>query len=424
MSMNNNVTRREFLVLGAAVAALAGVGTLHPLYAAETTAPAKLPALGQGFDADRRAIRRSLGLRDGLAYLNCGSLGPIPQYTRDKVLEASRQLEEDPTNQGYGALLEVTEQARRMAATFLGSTLDEMAVTQCTTEGMNAIAQGLTLQQGDHILTTDHEHPGGRMCWDYYVRKSGIVIDTVALPLTPKNKQEIMQAFAQKMTDRTRVISASHVLFTTGLKLPILELADLAHAHGALLVVDGAQAPAGNVVDLKALKCDAYATSAHKWLLAPKGTGLLHVSAAARKQIDPILLQAGMGTYTAATGTRNLPGIIGLGAAIELLNTVGKETVANYAMKLRNALYKEALTLPRVTIASPEPGELATPILTLAFPKEVSNETITQRLREQYKIIVKCVPSNYVNGIRISMHIYTVEEDLARLTSALRKELA
>jgi selenocysteine lyase/cysteine desulfurase len=288
---------------------------------------------------------------------------------------------------------------------------------------MNTIAQGLSLQQGDHILTTDHEHPGGRVCWDYYARKSGIIIDAVSLPLPPKSKQEIVQAFERNMTDRTRVISVSHVLFTTGLKLPITELADLAHAHNALLVVDGAQAPGGNLVDVKTLKCDAYATSAHKWLLAPKGTGLLYISANARKQIDPILLQAGMGTYTAATGTRNLPGIIGLGAAIELLNAAGKEAVAGHAMKLRNALYQQAQTLPRVTIASPEPGELAAPILTLAFPKEVSNETIVQRLREQYNIVVKCVPSNYVNGIRVSMHLYTQEEDLARLTAALRKEL-
>lgn len=414
------VSRRQFLAAAGGAAVLVGSGLLNPLRAAEA-APFSLTSLGQG--ADGEAIRHSLGLRTGLIYLNCGTLGPIPQYTRDAVFEAWQRLEENPADEGFGPLLQSMEEARAKAAAFLGCAVDELAVTQSTTDGMNAIAQGINLQQGDRVLTTDHEHPGGRLCWDYYARRAGVVVDVVKLPAPPKTAGEIVDAFAQQLTPATRIISVSHVTYTTGLKLPVAELAELARAHGALLVVDGAQAPGGITVDVKALRCHAYAASPHKWMLAPKGTGLLYISAEARKRIDPLVLQAGMRCYTGATGTRNLPGIIGLGAAVDLLTAVGKEAVERHAMAMRNLLYHEAGKIPGVTVASPAPGELAAPLITLNLPGNVKNHAFANRLKER-GIIVRSVDGYGINGIRVSPHIYTREEDIAALVAAMREELA
>ncbi|MHB0937095.1 MAG: aminotransferase class V-fold PLP-dependent enzyme [Armatimonadota bacterium] len=414
------VSRRHFLTAVGGAAVLVGSGLLNPLQAAEA-APFSLAALGQGTDGE--TIRRSLGLRDGLIYLNAGTLGPIPQYTRDAVFEAWRRLEENPADEGFGPLLQSMEEARKKAAAYLGCAVEELAVTQSTTDSMNAIAQGINLQKGDHVLTTDHEHPGGRLCWDYYARKAGVVVDAVPLPMPPKTAGEIVDAFAQKLTDATRVISVSHVTYTTGLKLPVAGLADLARAHGALLVVDGAQAPGGMRVDVKALKCHAYAASPHKWMLAPKGTGLLYISAEARKQIDPLVLQSGMSCYTGATGTRNLPGIIGLGAAVELLTAVGKDAIEQRTMALRNRLYEEAGNIPGVTVVSPAPGELAAPLITLDLPDNVNNYAFATRLKER-GIIVRSMDGHGINGIRVSPHIYTREEDIAALVNAVREELA
>ena len=413
------VSRRHFLAAAGGAAVLVGSGLLNPLRAAET--PFSLAALGQGTDGE--AIRRSLGLRDRLIYLNCGTLGPIPQYTRDAVFDAWQRLEENPADEGFGPLLQSMEDARKKAAAYLGCALEELAVTQSTTDSMNAVAQGINLQQGDRVLTTDHEHPGGRLCWDYYARKAGVVIDAVTLPVPPKTPGEIIDAFARQLTPATRVISVSHVTYTTGLKLPVAELAELARAHGALLVVDGAQAPGGMSVDVKALKCHAYAASPHKWMLAPKGTGLLYISADARARIDPLLLQSGMGTYTGATGTRNLPGIIGLGAAVELLTTVGKEAIERRVMALRNILYQEAEKIPGITVASPAPGALAAPLITLDLPDNVNNYAFAGRLKER-GIIVRSMDGHGINGIRVSPHIYTREEDIAALVAAVREGLA
>src|SRR5262249_40950248 len=105
------------------------------------------------------------GFADGLVYLQTGSLGPTPRPVRERVHAPATQLERTPTLQGYGVLQEAMDGVRATAAAFLGCGKNEMLLTGSTTEGMNWVAQGLTWTAGDRVLTTDQEHPGGRIGW-------------------------------------------------------------------------------------------------------------------------------------------------------------------------------------------------------------------------------------------------------------------
>src|SRR6185436_7044435 len=140
---------------------------------------------------------------------------------------------------------------------------------------------------------TDQEHPGGRACWDYVARRYGVALDVAVIPPGENDAQAIVHRMGSMITPRTRVLSFSHVLSSTGLRMPVAELSALARSRGTIAVVDGAQAAGGIPVDLKALGCHAYATSGHKWLLAPKGTGLLYLSEELGTAIEPIALQSG-----------------------------------------------------------------------------------------------------------------------------------
>jgi selenocysteine lyase/cysteine desulfurase len=386
--------------------------------------PADLDSLVGSKGIDWQKLKQSFLLAKGLVYMNNGSLGPSPSYVLEEIFQAWRTLEQNPVEEGYGPLLEKAEGVRTKAASFLGCSPDEIAITQCTTEGMNAVAQGLNLQAGQHVLTTDQEHPGGLVGWQYFAMRNGVVIDTVPLPLLPRDSGEIMSLIQARLTKQTRVISVSHVTFTTGLQLPIAEIAALAQTNGSFLIVDGAQAPGGLTVDVKKLGCHAYATSAHKWMLAPMGTGLLYISDMAKNQIDPILLAAGRRVYTANTGTRNLPAMIGLGAAIDFLNKLGKENVEKRCLELRARLYGKLNELPKIKVVSPPAGPFASPLVTIELPKEISNATLADQLRKKHSILVKVVPTNHVNGLRISTHIYNSEQDIDKLATALRTELA
>jgi len=229
----------------------------------------------------------------GLVYLQTGSLGPTPRPVMEQTIAAWKKLELDPVAYGYGEQEHAMDEVRAQAAALLHCKTEELVLTRSTTEGMNCVAQGLTLAAGDHVLTTDQEHPGGRVCWDYVARRYGVILDVVAIPPGENNAPAIVYRMAKAITPRTRVLSFSHLLSSTGLRMPVAELSALARSRGCIAVVDGAQAVGGIAVDVNALGCHVYATSGHKWLLAPKGTGLLYLSEELGKAVDPIALQAG-----------------------------------------------------------------------------------------------------------------------------------
>jgi selenocysteine lyase/cysteine desulfurase len=297
-------------------------------------------------------------------------------------------------------------------------------LTNCTTEGMNWIAQGLTLVAGDRILTTDQEHPGGRVCWDYVARRFGVILDIVPIRPDQHDAQSIIDAFATRITPQTRVLSFSHLLSSTGLRMPVAELSALARSRGCLSVVDGAQAVGGVAVNVKALACHAYATSGHKWLLGPKGTGLLYLSGELGKTIDPISLQGGRAAYSESSGVTSLPSVLGLGAAIDYVSAVGIDRVERYDLELRNRLYAGLQSVPKLRVVSPPAGPLASPLLTYVLPNEFESAAFRTRIRERHKIQLKVVPKVWLNGNRVSTHLFNTEAQVDALVAALKTELA
>ena len=410
-----NTARRMFLALLGAPA-LAGLGATTRSSAQDARAS----------DAVRRGLMpvADLLLEPGLIYLQTGSLGPTPRPVMDATIHAWMTLESDPLLEGYKRAEPKMEAVRAKAAAFVGCKTDEIVVTTGTTQGMNWIAQGLQLSAGDRVLTTDQEHPGGRVCWDYVARKHGVVIDTVVIPPGENDAQAIVDRFAKGIRPKTKVLSFSHVLTSTGLRMPVAEICRVAQARGCIAVVDGAQCVGGIDVDVKALGCHAYATSCHKWLLAPKGTGLLYLSEELGTAIDPIPLQAGRAVYSDSSGVCNIPGVLGLGAAIDYMQAIGKDAVEKHNMALRNRLYAALADVPEISIVSAPPGPLASPLLTFRLPDRMASRALQEKLLDAHKIAVKVVPSQWLNGTRLSMHLFNTDADIAALVDALRKEIA
>lgn len=393
--------------------------------AAASVATVALPAR-----ADSTAALRGLVPADdflfepGLKYFQTGSLGATPRPVIDRTLAAWREMEQNPAAWGYGAHEQALETVRAKAAALLGCATDELVLTNCTTEGMNWIAQGLGLERGDHVLTTDQEHPGGRACWDYLVKRHGIVLDVVTLPLDLHDARGIVDRFAAAITPRTKAFSFSHVLSSTGLRMPVADLSALARAHHALSIVDGAQAVGAIRVDVKALGCHAYATSGHKWLLAPKGTGLLYLSADAGDAIRPIALEGGRLAYSASSGVCSLPSVIGMGATIDYVTAIGLDRIEAHNLALRERLAVALRDVRRVRVVSAPAGPLASPMLTFALPEGVQAPAFHARMRERHHCEIKVVPGQWLNGHRISLHLYNTADEVDTLARVLREELA
>jgi selenocysteine lyase/cysteine desulfurase len=400
-------SRRSFLGTVAALSVVTPAGRANP---------AQAPRRGLAPAAD-------FSFAQGLVYLQTGSLGPTPRPVMDRAMAAWRELEQNPVHYAFGPHEAAMEDVRAKAASLVGCKKDEIVITRSTTEGMNMVAQGLALKAGDRVLTTDQEHPGGRVCWDYLARTGGIVIDVVALPPVEHDASAIVDRFSRAMTPRTRVLSFSHLLTSTGLRMPVAELCALARKRGAISAVDGAQAVGGIAVDVKALGCDAYVTSAHKWLLAPPGSGLLYLGEAAGSAIDPMPLQSGRTVYSASSGVTNIPGVLALGTAIDYVSAIGPAAIERHNLSLRERAWQALGTVPRIEVVSAPAGPLASPLLTFRLPDSIKGADLYQRLSDRHKVVVKVVPGQWMNGIRISTHLFNTADDVDALAAALGTEL-
>jgi len=375
-------------------------------------------------------VRREFLLAPGLIHLNCGSAGATPRLVVDAVAGCLRELESDPVHQLYGPMGQAMEAVRRHAAAFLGADESEVAITRNTTEGMNLIASGLRLKAGDEVLTTTHEHSGGMSCWQYLAERDGVSIVQVKMPAPPKDKAEILQLVSDAITPRTRVCSVSHVTMATGLQMPIRDIAAIVRPKGILLVVDGAQAPGMLAVDVRALGADAYASSSHKWLLAPKGSGLLYVRREAQDRIKPICLRAGNSVYSPSSGTRNVPSVLGHGLALDFIEAIGRDSVAARCRELQARLRGRLEKVAGLRLLTPADPELSSAMFAVALEKGRNSE-VAERLQKEYRIVVKTVPPTLAvapgvmaedcNALRFSTHIFNTEDELDTAAEAVAK---
>jgi selenocysteine lyase/cysteine desulfurase len=361
----------------------------------------------------------------GLVYLNTGSTGPTPRAVLERTLQAWTELETNPVAQAYGqdGVLAWTDGVRERVAAFLGCTVDEVLIARSTSEGMNTVAQSMRLNAGDRVLTTDQEHEGGSACWEYLAERRGVVVDTVAIPLDEYDPSAIVRRIADAVKPQTKVISVSHIFWTNGLRMPIPEISALARQHGILSVVDGAQAAGAMPVDVKALGCHAYATTGHKWVLGPKGTGMLYVSADAGDAIKPIQWMAGKRVTSGATGIGPLPLVVGLGAAVDAAVARGPASIEAHNLALRERALRGLRAMPKLRIVSPASGPQATAFVSFVLPDAVDNRELQVLLRTKYNVVTKVIERKRFNGLRISPHVFNTEADVDALLAALRHEV-
>jgi selenocysteine lyase/cysteine desulfurase len=368
-----------------------------------------------------------LGLAPGLIHLNTASAGPTSESVLQRALVAWRQIETDPVKMSYwlgpDSVVAQADRVRWKAAALVGCTPDEILLTRGTTDGITTIAHSIRLRERDHVLLTDQEHEGGETGWLHRQRIDGIVVDRVNIPVGDCDTAAILSRFESGIGPRTRAICVSHVLSPTGLRMPIAEIAALARRKGVLFIVDGAQAVGEIQVDVKALGCDAYATSGHKWLMGPKGTGFVYISKDADEAIAPPewLMGKRYGSNSAGLGPMSLA--IGLGEAIDRMALIGMARVEQHNLALAGRIYEAFACMPVLKPVSPPPGPLATALVAARLPPAIDSQSLRSGMRDRHGISIKMAEKRWFNGIRFSPHIFNDEGQVERALAALQSEL-
>ena len=370
---------------------------------------------------------QELGLKPGLIHLNTASAGPTPNRVLQRVVTAWHQIETDPVRMSYApdsdSAVTAADRVRSKAAALVGCTSDEILLTHGTTDGITTIVFSIRLREGDRVLLTDQEHEGGEAAWLHRQRLDGIVVDRVTIPIGDCDTAAVLRRFEAGIGPRTRAICVSHVLSPTGLRMPIAEIAAIARRRGVLCVVDGAQAVGQIGVDVKALGCDAYATSGHKWLMGPKGTGFVYISKDAGDAIAPPAWLMGKHYGSNSQGLSPMMLAIGLGEAIDRMMIIGMSHVEQHNLTLAGHIYSAFARIPALRIVSPPPGRLATALVAARLPDVIDSRFVRQRMHDQHGVSIKMAEKRWFNGIRFSPHIFNDEEQVQKALVALRSEL-
>ena len=419
------------------IAAVAAAVPLMPEGAAGLAE--RLGSLNRDLAAARSAsarwqrVRREFRLHPRLVHLNCGSIGATPRVVTDALISYLAELEGNPLANTWGGLGNEMEKVRAKGAEFIGAELDEVALTRNTTEGMNHVASGLDLRPGDEVLTTNHEHGGGMVCWQHLARTRGVVVRYIKMPNPVRDAAQILQRVEDHLTPRTRVCSFSHIDTITGLQMPLATIAALTRPRDILLVCDGAQAPGMIDVDVKVLGVDTYASSSHKWMLAPKGTGLLYIRKEVQDRVRPAFTYSGYGVYSASSGTRNVPQIVAHGVAMEFHNAIGRSHVEARCRQLCGYARQRLEEIPQLAPITPSQRELSSGIVSFSLASGRHSAVVAALQKRNiflkpaqgtYAYVEDAdVPKESYNALRISTHIFNDETDIARAVEALQEVL-
>ncbi|GCE16489.1 aminotransferase class V-fold PLP-dependent enzyme [Dictyobacter kobayashii] len=378
--------------------------------------------------AHLQEIRSALPATTTQIYLNTGTFGPlpacVPQAITARIQEEWQQGRLGPA--GFGSITTISQQAREHAARLLHCQTEEISLTDNTGEGMNIVSYGINWQAGDEVITTNHEHISA-LAPLYQIRdRSGIVVRVA--DLGPRANQSARDAIEKLITPRTRLISLSHVTWTTGAILDVQEVAALGRAHNIPVLIDGAQS-AGNIpIDVTALGVDFYAIPMQKWLCGPDGTGALYVRQESLHYIQSTYVGYNSAKFGPSpnwelhdhaqrfeVGGRQTAAISGQSAVLHWLETVvGYEWLFARIKELNNYAYQTLKEIPDLTILTPEPGHSGILTFTIADTDEV--ELVTY-LREMHNIAVRSIPDN--KSLRISTGFFNTESEIDTLAHAL-----
>ena len=385
--------------------------------------------------------RSQMLFEPGVANLNAGSFGPLPRTVFDRVTALRRRLAEEPMDFLLRQAPPLLWDARQRLAGYLGADPLRLAFTANVTAAVNTVAAGLRLATPGEVLLTDHEYGAMHWCWERAAVRQGLTLRTFPLPAMARTPGEIVDAFRDALSERTRLLFFSHVLSPTGLVLPAREVCAEARKRGVHTVIDGAHAPGMVPLDLSGLGADFYGGNCHKWLLAPTGSGFLHFGPGSEERLQPLQVSWGwhydrgrpderdefgstprLRAYE-FEGVRDPCPWLAVPAALDFQAGLGGANIRARIGELTGYVRERLTGLGGLEPATPAHPELHGAMTAFRLPAGVEALALRRFLWERHRVEAPVVERPDGLLIRVSTHFYNTEDEVDRLAVALEEFL-
>jgi selenocysteine lyase/cysteine desulfurase len=422
------LNRRELIEsVAAPAAALAAVGfdlsrarevaaelAAHPGTAAETAADERFWfQVQQAFTADRSLIN-----------LNNGGVSPSPAVVQEAMKRYLDYSNLAPVRTMWQDLEPQKENVRTALADLFGCDREEIAITRNTSEGLQACQFGFDLRRGDEVLTTTQDYPRMITTFKQRERRDGIVMRQFRIPTPCEDDGRIVALFEENVTERTRLILVSHVVFLTGQVLPVKRVVELGRRHGIPVLVDGAHAFAHVVFSNADLGCDYYATSLHKWLAAPHGTGMLYVRRDRIPGVWPLMaapeeMSADIRKFE-EIGTHPAANVLAISEALAFHLGIGPQRKEARLRYLRDRWAARIARLERVRLHTSLEPAFSCALATVQIDG-VDSGKLAEHLWNRHRIIVAAIKHVEFEGVRVAPSVYTMPQEVDRFADVMEE---
>ncbi|MEZ5426583.1 MAG: aminotransferase class V-fold PLP-dependent enzyme [Pyrinomonadaceae bacterium] len=421
--------RRKFLSsvgkgIGMMALASGTVGALFENLLAANKRVALLSPEEAAMDEDYwTTIQQAFSVTRGIINLNNGGVSPSPRIVTEAFIRYTWQ-QEDATAYTMWRLLEPqSETIRAGLAEIFGCDAEEIAITRNASESLEILLMGMDFKSGDEILSTTQDYPRMLTTLRQREMREGLKLNLIKIPIAPKDINDIAAPFERAITPKTKLILMSHQINLTGQITPVKKVCEMARARGIETIVDGAHSFAQFDFRRDDLGCDYFGTSLHKWLHAPKGTGMLYVKkdkipkiwalmAAEDKNRSDIRKFEEIGTHSAAMR-------LAIGEAILFHNAIGGKRKEERLRYLSRYWVDQLKNEPRIGFNTSFDERQFCAIVNVKVegidPVEIGNH-----LFNQHRIFTTPIVHEEFTGIRITPNVYTALWELDRFCRVMK----
>jgi selenocysteine lyase/cysteine desulfurase len=354
--------------------------------------------------------------------LNNGGVCPATAAVQDAQKRYLDFSNTTPVYSMWRVLEPQRETVRKKLARVFGCDPEEIALTRNASEGLQILQFGFDLNRGDEVLTTNQDYPRMITTWKQRERRTGVVLKQFSIPVPAEDEDEIVARFERNITPRTKLILMCHMINLTGQVLPVKKISQMARKKGIPVLVDGAHTFAHLDFKQEDLDCDFFATSLHKWLFAPHGTGMLYVRRDRIKDIWPLMAASEkmdedvrkfeeIGTHPAAP-------YLAIGEAVTFHEAIGAARKEARLRYLRDYWAKQVTRNPKVVLNTSLDPRFSCGLANMRIEGVDSGE-LNSYLWSEHRILVTTIKHEEFEGIRVTPCVYTTLPELDRFCSVV-----